>query len=282
MAALDPKPAVDTSCFADIEYAGKHLQLEYTWVLPDNTGPLVVFLHEGLGSLAMWRAFPRRLCETLNCRGLIYSRCGYGRSSPLWPQRQWPVEFMHVEAREVLPRFLTAVGVDEMPDPPVLLGHSDGASVALIYACSFPDKLSGLITMAPHVLVEDITVESIAATRQKFIDTDLPQRLAKYHRDAAEVFWGWADVWLSVAFRKWNIEPILQDLACPTLAVQGYEDEYGTMLQVDRIQAASKHVRVLKLPHCGHAPHLDQPEVLIEGAAQLLAVRSSIGIPPHL
>jgi pimeloyl-ACP methyl ester carboxylesterase len=263
----DSQSSASASRFADVAYGGKELQLEYTWVLPDNPGPLIVFLHEGLGSLQMWRGFPHALCAAVGCRGMVYSRCGYGASTPLWPDGNWPVEFMHTEAREILPRFLAAVDVDTTRNPPVLLGHSDGASVALIYACSFPDKLSGLIAAAPHIFVEDITVASIAQTRQRFMDTDLPQRLKKYHRNVDHAFWGWANVWLRPDFLYWTIEALLRNLACPTLLVQGWEDQYGTMRQVDHIAAAANLVRMLKLADCGHSPHVDQRDAFIAAVA---------------
>jgi pimeloyl-ACP methyl ester carboxylesterase len=249
--------------FANIEYGGKALELEYSWILPDNPGPLIVFLHEGLGSVTMWRTFPRSLCAVTGYRGLVYSRCGYGSSTPFWPARIWPVEFMHVEAREMLPRFLASVGVNATQGPPVLLGHSDGASIALIYACALPGQVAALITLAPHVFVEDITLDSIARTRQNYIDTNLPQRLKRYHHDADHVFWGWAGVWLNPEFRRWNIESLLVNLACPTLTMQGYEDQYGTMRQIESIRVTVSQVELIKLANCGHSPHIDQAEGLI-------------------
>jgi pimeloyl-ACP methyl ester carboxylesterase len=270
MAHSDSKSSPDAVQFADVEHRGTQVSLEYSWVFPDNPGRLIVFLHEGLGSVAMWRKFPQALCAAVGCRGLVYSRSGYGESSPLWPDRSWPIEFMHAEARELLPGFLAAVGVDTALDPPVLLGHSDGASIALIYAAAFPSKLLALITAAPHIFVENITVASIAQTRQKFIDTDLPRRLQKYHHDAERVFWGWAGVWLDPDFLKWNIEPLLENVICPVLAVQGYDDEYGTMRQIDGVHSAIAHAQLLKLESCGHSPHIDQPGRLIDAVSEFL------------
>jgi pimeloyl-ACP methyl ester carboxylesterase len=260
----------DRDSKAEIHFRGKTLQLEYAWVSPENRGPLIVFLHEGLGSLPMWRAFPEALCKAVGCRGLVYSRCGYGQSSPLWPDRGWPVQFMHVEACEILPRFFAALGVDTAISPPVLFGHSDGASIAIIYASSFPDRLSAVIAAAPHIFVEELTVASIAETRRRFTDTDLHRRLKKYHRDVDYAFWGWAGVWLNPEFLKWNIEALLPHLSCPALLVQGYDDEYGTMHQIDGIAAAAARADVLKLAHCGHSPHLDQPNALIAAVAEFL------------
>jgi pimeloyl-ACP methyl ester carboxylesterase len=205
----------------------------------------------------------------------VYSRCGYGGSTPLWPEGNWPVEFMHAEACDILPRFLAAVDVDTTLNPPVLLGHSDGASIALIYACSFPDRISGLIAAAPHIFVETVTVASIAQTRQRFLDTDLSQRLKK-HRNVDHVFWGWANVWLNPDFLDWTIAARLQNLACPTLLVQGWEDQYGTMRQVDQIAAVADHVRVLKLTDCGHSPHMDQRDAVIASVSELLLHRDHL------
>jgi pimeloyl-ACP methyl ester carboxylesterase len=272
LTGVDIKSPSGTVQFVEIEHVGKNLKLEYSWILPGNPGPLIVFLHEGLGSLQMWRQFPQTLCAATGCRGLVYSRCGYGGSEPLWPGN-WPIEFMHVEARDILPRFLAAVGTDTTLNPPVLFGHSDGASIALIYACSFPDKISGLIAAAPHVFVEDITVASITQTRQRFIDSDLSQRLKKYHRDVGHAFWGWANVWLNPEFLKWNLEPLLHNLACPTLLVQGYGDQYGTMRQIDRIAVSAPRARALKMADCGHSPHVDQPDALIKATADFIGTQ---------
>jgi pimeloyl-ACP methyl ester carboxylesterase len=255
---------------ADFEYHGAQIRLEYAWIASENSGPLIVFLHEGLGSLSMWRGFPATLCAATGSRGLIYSRCGYGESSSIWPDRQWPVEFMRIEARELLPRFFGAIGLDTLRDPPVLFGHSDGGSIALIHAALYPDRISRLVVLAPHIFVEDITVASIAETRKSFVDTNLAQRLRKYHRDVEQVFWGWTGVWLDPAFRRWTIESLLCDLACPTLAVQGRDDNYGTMRQIEELQAVGRDVRLLKLSDCGHSPHVDHPDALIEGVAKFL------------
>ena len=270
MSVANPASPHDTVQFANVDYDGKTLPIEYTWISPQNPGPLIVFLHEGLGSRQMWRSFPHTLCQAVGCRGLVYSRTGYGKSAPLWPDRHWPVDFMHVEARELLPRLLSALDIDARLNPPVLLGHSDGASIALIYAYLYPDKISRLIAIAPHIRVEDITVVSIANTRQAFMGTDLPQRLNKYHRDVDYTFWGWANVWLDPKFLTWNIESLLPALTCATLAVQGYDDHYGTMRQIDGIEALAPNARVVKFENCGHSPHIDQPAALIRVVTDFL------------
>jgi pimeloyl-ACP methyl ester carboxylesterase len=270
MAAVNPPALSGTVQYADIEYQGTAIRLEYGWTAPENPGPLIVFLHEGLGSLRMWHGFPAALCAATGCRGLVYSRCGYGESSPLWPARHWPMEFMHVEAQELLPRLFRSLGLNTLKHPLVLCGHSDGGSIALIYAALHPARVSQLILLAPHIVVEDITVASIDRTRQAFIESDLAQRLRKYHCDVEQMFWGWAGVWLDPEFLNWTIEPLLPGLVCPTLAVQGYDDQYGTMRQIEGLQAIGRDVRLLKLPDCGHSPHIDQPNTLIEGAVKFL------------
>ena len=258
---------------ARIEVGDRPLELEYVRLSRNNSGPLLVFLHEGLGSVALWRTFPQTLCDATGCRGLVYSRAGYGRSSPLWPSRNWPVEFMHVEGRELLPKLLAAVDIDTVADPPVLVGHSDGASIALIHAASFPDRVSGIVAMAPHIFVEPLTIEGIVKTRDKFVTTDLPARLGKYHRDIQDVFWGWANVWLRPEFKSWNIQPLLGGLQCPLLLIQGSGDDYGTMAQIDGIVAQVATATAIKITACGHSPHVDQPAAVLEAIGRFLLGR---------
>jgi pimeloyl-ACP methyl ester carboxylesterase len=253
----------DSAQLAKIIYGGKALEIEYAWISKGANEPLIVFLHEGLGSLRMWRHFPTLLCAATGCRGLIYSRSGYGASSPLWPKHAWPSHFMHAEGTELLPRLLDALGIDSKTSPPILYGHSDGASIALIYASAFPDRLAGLIVEAPHVLVEELTLTSIAAVKQKATETDLLTKLGKYHRNVDETFWGWANVWLSTEFRAWNIEALLGDLTCPALAIQGDQDEYGTPLQLELIKAAVPGLQIQTLTGCGHSPHSAQSSAVI-------------------
>jgi pimeloyl-ACP methyl ester carboxylesterase len=174
---------------------------------------------------------------------------------------------MHREALEMLPELLRSLGVER----PILVGHSDGASIALIYAGS-GHPLRGLVAMAPHVFVEDISIAGITAAKQAFETTDLPQKLARHHRDPVKTFYGWNDVWLAPAFRGWNIERFLPAIKCPLLAIQGYGDEYGTMAQVDAIaRQAGGPVEVLKLADCGHSPHKDQPEIVATSIIDFVA-----------
>ena len=248
------------------------LQIEYQWVgTADDAAPLIVFLHEGLGSVAMWRDFPARLCEAAGARGLVYSRPGYGRSTPRPHGEQWGVDFMHLQAREVLPALLTALGINAATDKPWLFGHSDGGSIALIHAALFPDRVAGVIVAAPHIFVEDISVTSIAKTREVYLTTDLRSKLARYHDDVDSAFWGWNDIWLDPAFCTWNIEALLPKISCPVLAIQGVDDEYGTMSQIDGIAKQLPQAHLLKLGNCGHSPHRDQADAVIDAVMTFVA-----------
>lgn len=254
--------------FASLPAAGAALRIEYEWAGGAGDGaPVMVFLHEGLGSVAMWRDFPARLADALGVRALVYSRPGYGRSSPRPEGEKWQPDFMHRQAREVLPALLRELGVER----PWLFGHSDGGSIALLHAAAFPDALRGAIVLAPHILVEDISVASIARAREAYLQTDLKQRLARYHEDADSAFWGWNDVWLSPAFRGWSIEEEIRAIRCPLLAMQGLDDEYGTLEQVRGIARRVPQAQLLEIPRCGHSPHKDRPEVVIEAVKRFVS-----------
>ena len=228
-----------------------------------GAAPTLVFLHEGLGSLSSWRDFPSWLATATGCGALVYSRAGYGRS-PMKPA-PWPVEFMHEEARE-LGRLL---GRDE---DVVLVGHSDGGSIALLYAAERPVR--ALVLEAPHVFVEDKTVQSIAA-----LGDDVRAQLAKHHDHAAQLFDAWKDVWLRPEFRAWNIEACLPRVRAPALVIQGEDDEYGTTAQVDAIRAQlGAPCRTLLLPECGHTPHREQPAKTLAAMTEFLqSIRSTSG-----
>ena len=238
-------------------------RLEYELIDEARAAPWIVFLHEGLGSRAMWKDFPARLCNACDCRGLVYSRYGYGESDPLDAPRA--VEFMHHEAEDSLPDLLDALGVDA----PILFGHSDGASIALLHASLAARPVRALVVLAPHVLVEDLSLRSIEAAKVTYETTDLREKLRRYHADPDSAFRGWNDIWLRPEFRDWNIEDCLAGIRAPILAIQGEDDEYGTMEQVERIArgAVNARVELLKLTDCGHSPHRDQPEKVI-GAVQ--------------
>lgn len=254
--------------FASLTAAGKALRIEYEWVgTAGADAPVLVFLHEGLGSVAMWRDFPARLCEATGLRGLVYSRPGYGRSTPRAAEEKWQPDFMHVQAREVLPALLAELDVQR----PWLFGHSDGGSIALLHAAAFPHALRGAIVLAPHILVEEISVSSIGKAKQAYLQTDLRQKLARYHEDVDSAFWGWNDVWLSPAFRTWSIEEEVRAIRCPLLAMQGLADEYGTLEQVRGIARRVPQTRLIEMPDCGHSPHKDQPEAVIEAVKAFIA-----------
>ena len=191
--------------------------------------PTLVLLHEGLGSISMWRDFPARLAAATGCRTLVYSRHGYGRSDVL--MEAFTPDFMHREAREALPKLLAALDIEN----PVLVGHSDGASIALLHAGDSHNTVAGLVVMAPHCFVEDVSIRGIEAAKLAFETTDLPAKLAKYHRDVRRTFHGWNDIWLHPDFRAWSIEDCLLHIHCPILAIQGLDDEYGTMAQIEAI-----------------------------------------------
>lgn len=237
--------------------------LEYEWI--EGAEPTLVFLHEGLGSIRQWRDFPARVAQATGRRVLLYNRYGYGRSEVLAEQRVG-VRFMHDEALTSLPQVLATLGVET----PVLVGHSDGASVALIYAgAGHPAR--ALALMAPHVFVEDLCVRSIEQARLTFETGDLSERLGRYHRDPAKTFHLWNDVWLDPEFLHWNIEEYLPRVRVPLLAIQGENDEYGTMAQVEAIQRqVEAPCELLKLPRCGHSPHRDQPEAVLAALTRFI------------
>jgi pimeloyl-ACP methyl ester carboxylesterase len=234
------------------------VDLEFQWIgTSDPQAPVIVFLHEGLGSLSMWKDFPAQLCEAGAMRGLIYSRPGYGRSTPRAPDEHWDPDYMHRHAREVLPALLDALGVQA---PCFLFGHSDGGSIALIHAASFPDRVAAAIVLAPHITVEEYGLESIRKAREAYLHGDLKAKLARYHADVDSAFWGWNHIWLDPRFEQWSIESLLPAIRCPVLAIQGRDDEYGTMAQIEGIAAALPGTRLLKLDRCGHSSHRDQPQ----------------------
>ena len=255
--------------FVKLDWRDKRVRIEHEWISRERAGrPLLIFLHEGLGSRSMWRDFPKRLCDAGDFRGLVYSRPGYGRSTPRAIDERWGVDFMHRQAHELLPALRHALGIT---DTPWLFGHSDGGSIALLHAARFPGAVAGAVLLAPHVFVEEVSVRSIANIREAFAGTDLPQRLARHHDDVGSAFWGWNHIWLDPAFRTWNIEAELQTIRSPLLAIQGVDDEYGTLEQIRRIQRRLPATRLLELNDCGHSPHRDQPEQVIAVTVQFVA-----------
>jgi pimeloyl-ACP methyl ester carboxylesterase len=243
-------------------------RLEYEWHGPSvSEAPTIVFLHEGLGAITRWRDFPAALCARLGWSGLVYNRRGYGGSDP-FGGRLSP-RFMHREGLEVLPRLLDAFAIVK----PVFFGHSDGGSIALIYAGSgLAPPPAGLVLEAPHVFVEDLTVASIAEVRDTYDASDLRERLERHHGSNVDtLFEYWTQVWLSDEFRRWNIEEYLPRITCPTLVIQGRDDEYGTLRQVDSIAAGvSGRIQTIVLDNCGHSPHIDQREAVEAAAVSFL------------
>lgn len=228
--------------------------------------PTIVFLHEGLGSASAWRDFPAQLAAEVGCPALVYSRAGYGTSAP--PAAPWGVDFMHRAAHEELPALLQATGVDDV----VLFGHSDGASIALLHAAApARTRVRALVLEAPHVFVEDVTVEAIAALPAAFAAGGLRERLARHHRDVATLFERWTRLWLSPEFRGWNLEGELPAIRTPVLLIQGDADEYGTLAQVEAIaRGISGPVEQVVIAGAGHSPHRDAPELVLERSARFI------------
>lgn len=258
---MSPLPAQTDSSFVAVH--GHKLEVRRIAGL-DQGAPTLVFLHEGLGSVSMWRDFPDRVVEATGCAAMVYSRYGYGKSDVQREARK--PDYMHVEALQILPELLRLLSIEE----PVLVGHSDGGSIALIYAGA-GNPARGLVAMAPHVFVEDVGVKSIAEAKIAFETTDLPERLGRHHADAAKTFRGWNDIWLHPDFRSWNIEQYLPRVFCPLLVIQGFDDEYGTMAQLEAIaKQAGGPVELLRLADCRHSPHRDQPEAVLEAIARFV------------
>ena len=228
---------------------------------PGDEAP-VVLLHEGLGSIGLWRSFPARLRELTGRRVIAFSRHGHGFSGPP-PVPRTPA-FFHQEALEILPSVLDTLGARS----PALVGHSDGASIGLIYAAHHP--VDALVLMAPHVFVEQICIDAITETRESFVNGELRDRMARHHADVDAAFWGWCGVWLDPAFRSWNLEAEATELTAPTLLVQGRDDPYGTLEQIDRIAAATKGPVELLLLSGGHSPHLEHPDEVAGAVAAFL------------
>ena len=255
----------------ELRWRDRPVRIEHRWIgEPDATLPLIVFLHEGLGSLSLWKDFPDRLCAAAGCRGLAYSRPGYGRSTPRSADDAWGVDFLHRQALEVLPALLGALGVDIEGQPPWLFGHSDGASIAMLYAAARPQAVAGLVVLAPHTHVEDMAVQSIAEARDAYLQTDLREKLARHHDDPDSAFWGWNNIWLHPAFRSWSIEREIEAIRCPLLAIQGTGDEYGTLAQIHGIARRLPQTELLELADCGHSAHRDQPEAVIAATTRFL------------
>jgi pimeloyl-ACP methyl ester carboxylesterase len=249
--------------FGEIVVDDKRLQTLQV-AAPEASADTIVLLHEGLGSIALWRDFPHQLAARTGCGVLVYSRYGHGESDKLLEKR--PVEFMHHEAEVVLPELLDKLAIAR----PVVLGHSDGGSIALLFAARYPDRPQALILEAPHVFVEDLSVASIAAAKVAYETTNLRSRLGCYHANVDATFWGWNDIWLDPRFRSWNIESSLDSIRCPILCIQGEEDEYGTPAQVESIKTRTPQTEILMLPNCKHSPHREQAETTLAKMAEFV------------
>jgi len=253
--------------FADID--GTRIEVQRI-AGPAGPAPLV-YLHEGLGSVSLWTqrgySWPEAVCRASGRAGLVYSRRGYGQSDAVSDVRsagQLSADYMHREAWQVLPALLASQGIEK----PVLLGHSDGASIALLNASRYP--VTAVIAMAPHLMVEDVALQAIAAATPAFESGPLRDRLARHHADVDSAFWQWNDVWLSGAFRSFDIRAECSRISAPLLAIQGEEDEYGTMAQLDALALAAAHTMQLRLPDCGHSPQRDQPEQTLKAITAFL------------
>ena len=265
-----PLPAGEAT-HVELVWRDRPVQIEYRWIgARKAASPWVVFLHEGLGSLSLWRDFPDQLCAAVGCHGLVYSRPGYGRSTPRSAEQAWGVDFLHRQAHEVLPALLAALAIDSEAQPPWLFGHSDGASIALLHAAAWPARVAGLVLMAPHITVEAVALASIAQARQAYLQTDLRTRLARHHDDPDSAFWGWNDIWLHPPFKQWSIEDEITTITCPLLAIQGLDDEYGTLEQIRGIARRLPQTRLLELRDCAHSPQRDQPDAVIAAASAFM------------
>lgn len=239
-------------------------RLEYRMIGPrPDKAPTIVMLHEGLGCVGMWNSFPAQLAEATGAGVFVYSRAGYGKSSSVKLPR--PLSYMHDEARETLPRILSAIGFRRG----LLLGHSDGASIATLYAGSVQDhRIRGLILIAPHFFVEDISIKSIEDAKTAYAQTDLREKLARYHADVDNAFRGWSDAWLDPGFRSWNTLEELAYIRVPILIVQGQQDQYGTVAQIKAAQEECYcPVDVALLPNAKHSPHREAPEETLKAVA---------------
>ncbi|MGB7300636.1 MAG: alpha/beta hydrolase [Burkholderiaceae bacterium] len=252
------------------------LETEVIGQLSPHT-PTLVFLHEGLGSVSGWRDFPQQVCEACGIAGILYSRTGYGQS----PEFDGPLDldFMHREASRDLPAIINHYGLEA----PILFGHSDGGSIALIHAAQFTDQPRAplaVIVMAPHLFVEPVCIEAIAQLRQQF-DTDdrLQMSLSRYHHNPVTTFNTWTQAWLNPIFSAWDIREEASNICCPVLAIQGFDDQYGTMAQLDELASRAPQVELLKLTGCGHSPQRDQPTKVLHSVQAFVSAQLAAYLP---
>ena len=264
-------PEITRQVRFDLQLSATGDRLEAAWIGPSPEEALtLVFLHEGLGCVALWRDFPARLADITGCGALVYSRLGYGGSAPCPLPRR--LDFMHHEGLVVLPEVIRQSGVRDY----LLVGHSDGGSIALIHAGGGPcPGLKGIVTLAAHVFCEALTRRSIEAARQRYLTGDLEARLFPYHGENTHcAFWGWNDVWLHPDFMQWRIDAFLPSIHVPVLAIQGETDPYGSVDQLDVIQAKTGDgLAVEVIADCGHAPHLEKSDTVLAAISAFMKHR---------
>lgn len=243
-----------------IDVNGKKLYIEHNNLFENR--PTIVFLHDSLGSTQLWRDFPKKLSEQTECNVLVYDRLGYGKSFPM-PTHERENDYMETEA-DVLNDLLNELNLKDI----ILFGHSDGGTIALIFASKYPEKVKATICEAGHIFVEDVTVQGVKNALEAFNTTNLPERLQKYHGDKVEmIVKAWTEIWLSEKFRSWNIEYILKDITSPLLFIQGENDEYGTLAQVEKtVSQVSGSAEKFIIPNVGHTPHKEVSEIVMEKA----------------
>jgi pimeloyl-ACP methyl ester carboxylesterase len=248
----------------------KEHRIEYEWVGLDHLShplaPLIIFLHEGLGSVAMWKNFPAKLCQIGGFCGLVYSRYGYGKSTPRPTSELWSPLHLQAESDQ-LAALLVALKIKPSNREPWLFGHSDGGNIALFYAADNPLTTAGVIAVAPHIQVEPVCIDAISRAVQAYHGSLLRNKLARFHDDVDSAFGGWSGMWLNQAFADWNMQDLkaaLPNIVCPVLAIQGDADEYGTMAQIEGVKALLSHTQLLKIPGCGHSPHRDEEALLLD------------------
>ena len=244
-----------------VEVKGQKLYIEYDQAFKNR--PTLVFLHDSLGCTQLWRNFPSELGKSVQCNVLVYDRLGYGKSFPMFTHQR-ENNYMETEA-DILNDLLNKLKIDHA----ILFGHSDGGTIALIAASKYPEKISAVICEAGHIFVEDITVQGVKDAWEAYKTTNLPERLAKYHGDKTEmIVRAWTEIWLSDRFKAWNIEPILKNITAPLLFIQGENDEYGTLDQLEKtVSQVSGTAEKFIIPGAGHTPHKEVPEIVLEKAA---------------